>query len=525
MKPKAFSKIDSFGAKLILNGELSKLSNFSFINDTSNFIRQPDFTWINNNEILSAEVKNTLIRLILNYNPVKNKYLEARKRIAFTHVENPFSKTDSVSEAYRILALFRYWNIINYYFPYKTLIDKNWDSVLVENIPLFSSSNTYFDYFYRIKHLTSEASDSHADFTEIDDKKGLKQKPKSNTYSPTYYYPPIKVELINSKLIISDVLNDSLKKNGTIQKGDELLMINNYKTARAIASLNYFTANSTEQSFVNKVKYRLVSDYFSDTTVFNFILLRARDTVKVDNIQGLKWSVYWTLSWNNEKDTIPPYYTINDSLGYINLGKINSREIKKAISKYKNLPAIIFDMRGYPNGFAPIFLPKMFSKKPIAVANFYYPSKKYAGVFIKNKQEQNYYVENMASLGFKIIFNTNKKLFPTFNKVYTGKVIVLIDEEAASYAETVCMILKSYAKNAVFIGRPTQGSNGDIINFFLPGGINVSFSSIDWHFPDTKQLQRIGIIPDIKVERTVETIIKGNDAILERALEFIKMGR
>ncbi|MFA9212689.1 MAG: hypothetical protein ACEQSR_02445 [Candidatus Methylacidiphilales bacterium] len=53
----------------------------------------------------------------------------------------------------------------------------------------------------------------------------------------------------------------------------------------------------------------------------------------------------------------------------------------------------------------------------------------------------------------------------------------------------------------------------------------MSFSSIDWHFPNTKQLQRIGIKPDIKVERTTETIIKGNDAILERALEFIKMGR
>lgn len=101
----------------------------------------------------------------------------------------------------------------------------------------------------------------------------------------------------------------------------------------------------------------------------------------------------------------------------------------------------------------------------------------------------------------------------------------MINEEAASYAETVCMIFKAYAKNAVFIGRPTQGSNGDVISFFLPGGISVGFSSLDWHFPDTKQLQRVGIIPDIKVEKTVETIIKGNDEIMERAIIFSETGK
>ena len=39
------------------------------------------------------------------------------------------------SEEYRLLALFRYWNIINYFYPYKYLMDQNWDSTLVEFIP------------------------------------------------------------------------------------------------------------------------------------------------------------------------------------------------------------------------------------------------------------------------------------------------------------------------------------------------------------------------------------------------------
>lgn len=518
--PKVFWENDSIKATLILKGELSKLSNFNIINDTSNFIRQPDFSWINNDEIFSKEVQSLLLQIIIDFKPVNNKYLKARAKVSFRHIENPFSKIDSVSEPYRILALFRYWNIINYYFPYKNLTDKNWDSVLIENIPLFVKSSSYYDYFWKIKHLTSQINDSHADMTEIDVKKGLKRQKISKKPSPTYYYPPVKFKIVNKNIIITSVLNDSLKIAGTIKEGDELLMINNYKTIGAIETLYYYSANSTKQSLRNKIDNSLIY-YFMDTTSFNFILLRGIDTVKVYNIKGVNWTVYW----GEKKVTIPSYFSINDSLGYINLVKVNAKDVRKAFRKFKNSSSIIFDMRGYPNGYAPILLPRMFSRKPIAVANFYYPSKKYAGIFVKNKREENYYLENSVSLGFKMIFNTNKKLFPTFNKIYTGKVIVLINEEAVSYAETVCMIFKAYAKNAVFVGRPTQGSNGDVINFFLPGGISVGFSSLDWHFPNTTQLQRIGITPDIKVERTAETIIKGKDAILERALEFIRMGK
>ena len=409
LSPKVFSKKDSIKATLILKGELSKLDNFKIINDTSNFIRQPDFTWINNDEIFSKEVQNLLLQIIIDYQPVNNKFLEGGGNISFNHLDNPFSKIDSVSEPYRILALFRYWNIINYYFPYKNLTDKNWDSVLIENIPLFVRYSSYYDYFYQIKHLTSQTNDSHADMTEIDDKKGLKLKTAQKTYRPTYYFPPVKVEMINSKIIISDVQNDSLNKTGTIQKGDELLMINYYNPSYAVASHRYYTVNSTEQSFIDKVKYNLVSDYFSDTSLFNFVLLRGNDTVKVNNIKGVNWGVYWRMNWSDKKDTIPSYYSINDSLGYINLDKVTPKDSRKAYRKYKNLPALIFDMRGYPAGYAPLFLPRMFSRKPIAVANFYYPSKKYAGVFVKNKIAENYYLENTVSLFFKIIFNTKPK--------------------------------------------------------------------------------------------------------------------
>ena len=41
---------------------------------------------------------------------------------------------------YRLLALFRYWNVINYFFPYKHLIGDSWNTVLTRYIPKFEAN-------------------------------------------------------------------------------------------------------------------------------------------------------------------------------------------------------------------------------------------------------------------------------------------------------------------------------------------------------------------------------------------------
>jgi len=41
------------------------------------------------------------------------------------------------------------------------------------------------------------------------------------------------------------------------------------------------------------------------------------------------------------------------------------------------------------------------------------------------------------------------------------------------------------------------------------------------YYPNGEETQRIGIVPDIVVERTIEGIRKGKDELLEKAIELI----
>jgi C-terminal processing protease CtpA/Prc len=78
------------------------------------------------------------------------------------------------------------------------------------------------------------------------------------------------------------------------------------------------------------------------------------------------------------------------------------------------------------------------------------------------------------------------------------------------------------AGNATLIGRPTAGANGDIIKLLLPNNVYVYFSSLGAYYPDWTETQRKGVIPDIEIYPDMQSIIEGEDEILEAAISYIK---
>lgn len=75
--------------------------------------------------------------------------------------------------------------------------------------------------------------------------------------------------------------------------------------------------------------------------------------------------------------------------------------------------------------------------------------------------------------------------------------------------------------NIRLCGRSTDGSDGDMSIIRLPGNITTGFSGMGVFYPDGKATQRIGIIPDVVVEKTTAGIKASEDEVLVAALKFI----
>lgn len=125
---------------------------------------------------------------------------------------------------------------------------------------------------------------------------------------------------------------------------------------------------------------------------------------------------------------------------------------------------------------------------------------------------------NMNKPG-EFILRPPSKIHP-FGDTYKGKVIVLVNENTQSSQEYIAMALRA-GLNTTILGNATAGADGNITSLHLPGGISTTISGIAILYPDGKQTQKIGIIPDIFIERTISGIRRGRDELLEKAIKTL----
>jgi C-terminal processing protease CtpA/Prc len=80
------------------------------------------------------------------------------------------------------------------------------------------------------------------------------------------------------------------------------------------------------------------------------------------------------------------------------------------------------------------------------------------------------------------------------------------------------------ANGTTIVGNPSTGANGDVTNLIVPGDIVINFSGQAVKHADGRQLQRIGVIPDVHIQPTIAGLRAGRDEVLDCALSVCHAG-
>jgi len=204
----------------------------------------------------------------------------------------------------------------------------------------------------------------------------------------------------------------------------------------------------------------------------------------------------------------PVMQVLPSGFGYADLDRLQAGEVDKMFETIKGTPAVIFDMRGYPNGTAWSIAPRLTEKKNVVAALFSRPILQATDL-------------TDSELADSARYSFAQRIPERQGDVYKGKVVVLINEDAISQAEHTCLFFEA-ATDVTFIGTPTAGANGDVTVMVLPGNLVVSFSGHDVRHADGRQLQRVGIQPTIKAAPTIRGLVDGRDEILDAAIKFLQ---
>jgi C-terminal processing protease CtpA/Prc len=75
---------------------------------------------------------------------------------------------------------------------------------------------------------------------------------------------------------------------------------------------------------------------------------------------------------------------------------------------------------------------------------------------------------------------------------------------------------------AKVVGSTTAGADGNVSFITLPGNISTAISGLGVYYPDGRETQRVGIVPDVAVTPTIRGIREGRDEVLEKAVQLIE---
>ncbi|MDR2408430.1 MAG: peptidase S41 [Bacteroidales bacterium] len=449
---------------------------------TANAFLRPDLSWIKKYHVCK-ELENKVKEIY------KNRYQREQYYISmnfyhypnFLH-ENPYSNMPYPDQGFRLLALYRYWNIIQYFFPYRHLTNKDWSTSLKEYIPKFINAKDELEYELTCTQLMGEINDSHAGIL-IGDKIIQSRGDK---------YAPFRVQFIENKFIVTDFYNPELQSNVKLQIGDIITHIEGKPIEKIIDSIRVYYPASNEVARMRDIAFNLLRSnlqsieiqFISDDEKKKTILtLYEKDSLKI----------YGWFKENNEKC----YKILHENISYISLGSTKKDDIPIIKKIIKNKEKIIIDIR---NGVSP--------DSYLLDQYFFIENTPYVTVTLGN-------LTNPGEFTFSKPYST-----PNSNEYYQGKLVVLVNEYTQSGSEWRAMLFK-VAPNATIIGSTTAGTNGNVSIINLPGDIQTYISGIGVYYPDGTETQRVGIVPDIDVKPTIEGIKSGRDEVLEKAIEII----
>ena len=294
---------------------------------------------------------------------------------------------------------------------------------------------------------------------------------------------------------------DATAQPAGITRGDVVLAIDGEPVAQRLAALTRLRALSSPQAayaFVYPTALRGTKD--SKVTV----RVEGSDS-QTREVELTRTAALGSVAGMLPRKT-PVYHVMPNGYGYIDLARLPQADAHKALDAMLNTPAIVFDMRGYPNGTAWALAPRLTDKKNVGAARFRRP--------LQTATDLDPDGDSSADYAFE------QKLPPSQGATYHGKVVMLINEFAISQSEHTCLFFQS-ATDVTYVGSATNGANGDVTNLVLPGNIYVNFSGHDVRHADGTQLQRLGIQPHIKVEPTPKGLSEGRDEVLDRAVQHL----
>lgn len=474
-----------------------------------------NFNWYQKNKKISTENKNLLNNIYkyrFDYGLLpEGQSVNDEKKYEFTKEENlPLN--------YRLLTMAKIQGIVDYLFPHKYLMNKNFDSYFNNLLDEAVKSTTRKDFEVVLAKAVSQFQDSHA----LEFYRQLNYK--NEILFNLSYYAPFDFQIVDNHLLVTNLIFPEICNQAHIKVGDKITEINGKSINQIIKEKGKLLSVSNQQKLLyvlSTYEYNLIwPDNLSTKKLTvqsnsgkfstEISLISATDKAHVSVISSYINNKNRKKSSHRLTNKDIAYFKINQTQDFMDNVDDDKLDFKmdSILEDASHKKAIVFDMREYPDwgGFVFHYVYKYFSP----VENYFHK----------------YYAPDLKNIGTYYLADPKKQNYPEIKDKtmhpYSGKVFILVNPDTRSASEWYSMSLQKIFPRSMTIGQQTSGADGDSVKINLPGGYVLQFTGNGIFYPDNTQTQQTGIRINEFIKYKDQDILDGRDLEFERVLDSIK---
>lgn len=451
-----------------------------------------DTSWIQDADVYGTELCGYLEKLSQTFLTEREKayaaFLKDTPYVNFDHEVAWDLKPED--DGMKLLSLFRFWNIYEYYSPNVRITPTEWDLVLQEAIPKLLSADSYREYVLAVAAVAAETGDAHITVAD-----------KENICRFFYgrYFLPCSIKVVDGRVVVAQAAAGEQAGEGGLQAGDIIEAVDGQTIEARITELSQYTALPEPDRFLVKLGMQLLESENKQAEV----RMKREDEILTLQINTMENPYRYQNPYKNG-------LIGQGEIGYIDPSGLKEGDLEKLMEEFTDTRGIIVDLRYYPSVFIPYLLGEYITPEPRQFAALTFPNRVSPGSFFRSD-------EFYSGAGAVKMAEGRETACPP----YHGKVMVLMNEESMSQSEFTVMALRQ-SPNAVVVGSTSIGADGNVVKVSLPGRITMNISGLGVYTPDGGQTQRTGLRPDVECLPTVDGLREGRDELIEKAVELIR---
>ncbi len=446
---------------------------------------QPDLAWINDTATLGVPLSHRLQSIYSNRVRNQQYYVSLGSGAGnprFNH-ESAYGSLQFPDPGYQILALFRLWNIVEYWAPNRDVVGENWNDVLTKFIPRVALAQDKDSYVRAMLALIAEIHDTHANLWS-----SLNLRPPLGACRL-----PVNVRFVGRAAIITGYTSADPGNASGLQRGDEIAAIDGVPVSQLVKQWTPLYADSNDAARLRDMAATLTNGNCGPVKID----VRRNAVSTTVAASRLSYSQAGSPAFTHDLPG-PTFRLLSKDIAYLKLSSVKIADVPGYIDQAQGTKALIVDIRNYPSEYVVFALGSFLVRQPTPFAEFSLADLSNPGAFHLGPTEM------LTPVGHS----------------YDGRVVVLVDEASQSQAEYTAMALRA-TPHAIVVGSTTAGADGDVSEIFLPGGLRTMISGLGVFYPDGQPTQRIGIHIDVEAHPTIAGLSAGRDEVLETAIHQI----